>query len=59
MRLHTFQYMFQVPLEIYIGRVSAQEIVHHLSVQALCVGADLGAVGPLSGARRVRPRTRH
>ncbi len=32
-----FQYMFQVPLEIYIGRVSAQEVVYSLSVQALWV----------------------
>ena len=32
-----FQYMFQAPLEIYIGRVSAQEVVHILSVQAIWV----------------------
>ena len=32
-----FQYMFQAPLEIYIGRVSAQEVVHLLSVQAIWV----------------------
>ena len=32
-----FQYMFQAPLEIYIGRVSATEVVHILSVQAIWV----------------------
>ena len=32
-----FQYMFQVPLEIYIGRVSGQEVFHTLFVQGIWV----------------------